>query len=124
MILFVYSLVFSKTLKIGGLQLYAISSYRFAIDCFTVLFSQGDGTDFEKSGFQTLFMRQSKDNKFIPMTSVDSGKVRVLAPDVVYYTNQIVNLIMIGKPADNWVLIDAGMPKSGKQILKVAEERF
>lgn len=60
----------------------------------------------------------------IPMTSVNSGKLREVAPDVAYYTNQIVNLVMIGKPGGDWVLVDAGMPKSGKEIIKAAEERF
>ncbi|HEV7329957.1 MAG TPA: MBL fold metallo-hydrolase [Flavisolibacter sp.] len=69
-------------------------------------------------------MEQSKDNKAIPMTSIKSGKLREVAPDVAYYTNQIVNLVMIGKPGDNWVLVDAGMPKSGDEIIKATEERF
>jgi glyoxylase-like metal-dependent hydrolase (beta-lactamase superfamily II) len=71
-------------------------------------------------------MEQSKDNKFIPMTSVSSGKGREVRPDVYYYTNQIVNIILVGDPngSDPWVLIDAGMPKSGAEILKVAEKRF
>lgn len=69
-------------------------------------------------------MEQSKDNKAIPMTSVNSGKLREVTPDVAYYTNQIVNLVMIGEPGGNWVLVDAGMPKSGAEIIKVAEERF
>ena len=58
------------------------------------------------------------------MTSVDSGKLREVTPDVAYYTNQIVNLIMIGQPGGSWVLVDAGMPKSGEEIIKVEEERF
>ena len=58
------------------------------------------------------------------MTSVNSGKLRELAPDVAYYTNQIVNIVMIGRPGDNWVLIDAGMPKSGEEIIRAAEERY
>ena len=58
------------------------------------------------------------------MTSVSSGKLREVAPDVAYYTNQIVNLVMIGKPGNDWVLIDAGMPKSGDEIIKVAAQRF
>ncbi|UJH91059.1 MBL fold metallo-hydrolase [Antarcticibacterium sp. 1MA-6-2] len=69
-------------------------------------------------------MHQSKDNKFIPMTSISSGKGREIRNDVFYYTNQIVNVIMIGDPAGDWVLIDAGMPKSGEEIVKVAEKRF
>lgn len=69
-------------------------------------------------------MKQSKDNKIIPMTSVDSGKLREVRPDVAYYTNQIVNLVMIGHPDSDWVLVDAGMPFSGREILKVTKERF
>jgi len=69
-------------------------------------------------------MEQSKDNKMIPMTSVDSGKLREVTPDVAYYTNQIVNLVMIGEPGGDWVLVDAGMPKSGHEIIKAAEKRY
>jgi glyoxylase-like metal-dependent hydrolase (beta-lactamase superfamily II) len=69
-------------------------------------------------------MEQSSDNMAIPMTSVDSGKLREVTSDVAYYTNQIVNLIMIGEPGGNWVLIDSGMPKSGEEIIKIAEERY
>ncbi|RYZ59084.1 MAG: MBL fold metallo-hydrolase [Chitinophagaceae bacterium] len=69
-------------------------------------------------------MEQSKDNKVIPMTSVDSGKVREVASDVHYYTNQIVNLVFIGLADGEWVLVDAGMPKSGKAIREAAEELF
>jgi glyoxylase-like metal-dependent hydrolase (beta-lactamase superfamily II) len=69
-------------------------------------------------------MNQSKDSKMIPMTSVDSGKLREVTDDVAYYTNQIVNLVMIGKPGSNWVLVDTGMPKSAEEIIEAAEERY
>jgi glyoxylase-like metal-dependent hydrolase (beta-lactamase superfamily II) len=70
-------------------------------------------------------MQQSADNKIIPMTSVSSGKGREVRPDVYYYTNQIVNIVLLGDPAGkDWVLIDAGMPKSGAEIIKVCEDRF
>lgn len=70
-------------------------------------------------------MKESEDGKFIPMTSANSGKGREVRNDIFYYTNQIVNVIMIGKPhEENWILVDAGMPKSGKEIQKVAEERY
>ncbi|HEX8561542.1 MAG TPA: MBL fold metallo-hydrolase [Flavobacterium sp.] len=70
-------------------------------------------------------MHQSQDNHIIPMTSVSAGKGREVAPDVFYYTNQIVNLVLVGAPGSgSWVLIDAGMPESGKAIHAVAEERF
>lgn len=69
-------------------------------------------------------MHQSEDNKLVPMTSIDSGKLREVAPDVAYYTNQIVNLAMIGLPGGAWVLVDAGMPRSAAEIIAAAEERF
>lgn len=68
-------------------------------------------------------MEQSKDNKVIPMTSFSSGDNTAVKPDVKYYTDQIVNVVMVGTP-DNWVLIDAGMPNSGKLLEEVAEEVF
>lgn len=68
-------------------------------------------------------MHQSKDDKFIPMTSISSGKVREARSDVSYYTNQIVNVIFIGS-AEGWVLVDAGMPKCGEEIRLVAEDIF
>ncbi len=70
-------------------------------------------------------LKKNEDDKFIPMTSVSGGKERELSEDVLYFTNQIVNVIFIGKPkADNWALVDAGMPKSAEKIIKVAEKRF
>ena len=59
------------------------------------------------------------------MTSVNSHKLREAAPGVSYYTNQIVNLVFISVPGTNdWVLVDAGMPHSGEEILKVARKQF
>src|SRR4051812_14887234 len=70
-------------------------------------------------------MKQSDDNKLIPMTSFASGKGHELRPDVYYYTNQIVNVIMVGTPGGSgWVLIDAGMPKSASEIIDAAAKRF
>ncbi len=69
--------------------------------------------------------RRDPDSSYIPMTSVSSGEGREVRTDVFYYTTQIVNVIMIGDPNQgSWVLIDAGMPKSGKEILAVAKDRF
>lgn len=67
---------------------------------------------------------QSSDNKFIPMTSLSSGSDGIISDDVYYYTNQIVNIAMIGKPKQKWFLVDAGMPTCGDEILKVARDRF
>jgi glyoxylase-like metal-dependent hydrolase (beta-lactamase superfamily II) len=70
-------------------------------------------------------MHQSRDNKGMPITSFKSGKGYEIRNDVFYYTNQIVNIVMIGKPGErNWILVDAGMPNSTDEILKVSKERF
>ena len=69
-------------------------------------------------------MHQSEDNHLIPMTSMSAGKGREVAPDVFYYTNQIVNVIFVGEPFGPWVMIDAGMPLSGPTLVEVAEQRF
>jgi len=69
-------------------------------------------------------LNQSKDSHIIPVTSVSSGKLREVRQDLVYYTNQIVNLIFIGLKHNKWVLIDAGMPTSGREIMDAAQERF
>lgn len=58
------------------------------------------------------------------MSSVGSGKGVEVRPDLYYYTNQIVNVVMIGLPGQSWVLVDTGMPKCGPEIKDVAEERF
>jgi glyoxylase-like metal-dependent hydrolase (beta-lactamase superfamily II) len=59
------------------------------------------------------------------MTSVSSGNGYEARPDVFYYTNQIVNVVMIGdRVSGDWVLVDAGMPHSAEEIWSVAEARF
>lgn len=70
-------------------------------------------------------LRQGKDYKYIPMTSVFSRTGEEIAEDVYYYTDQIVNVCMLGKPSsEQWVLVDTGLPFSAKEITKVAEQRF
>ncbi|KQS35798.1 MBL fold metallo-hydrolase [Pedobacter sp. Leaf194] len=69
-------------------------------------------------------MKQSSDNHMIPMTSFSSGNGKGIVEDVYYYTNQIVNVIMLGKPDGDWFLIDCGMPKCGEEIIEAAENRF
>jgi glyoxylase-like metal-dependent hydrolase (beta-lactamase superfamily II) len=72
-----------------------------------------------------LIMYQSKDNHSIPMTSFSSGKGVAVTEDVYYYTDQIVNYIFIGNPSDaNVVLVDAGMPNSGEEVIESFEKRF
>lgn len=70
-------------------------------------------------------VRQIQDKELIPKTSVPNGKGREMRKDVYYYTNQMVNIIMIGDPEEgDWVLVDAGMPRSGQEIISVIQKRF
>lgn len=65
------------------------------------------------------------DYKFVPVTSVGSGVGTEILPDLFCYTIQIVNICLVGNPkSDEFVLIDAGMPKSANEIISVIEERF
>jgi glyoxylase-like metal-dependent hydrolase (beta-lactamase superfamily II) len=63
------------------------------------------------------------DYKYIPVTSVGSGVGIELLPDLFCHTIQIVNICLVGFP-DDFVLVDAGMPKSANEIISVIEERF
>lgn len=66
-----------------------------------------------------------EDYKFIPATSIGSGKGIEILPDLYSHTIQIVNIVLVGHPHSNdFVLVDAGMPFSAKKIIEVIEERF
>lgn len=70
-------------------------------------------------------MHQSKDNRYIPMTSVSGGEGREVAKDIYYYTTQIANLVFVGSTGSaEWVMVDAGMPKHAKAIIEEAADRF
>lgn len=65
-------------------------------------------------------------NKYMPMTSVLSGTGQEVLPDLYCYTDQIVNLVLVGNPdpRDHWVLVDTGMPGTAHRIVDIAEKRF
>ncbi|MDQ1147461.1 glyoxylase-like metal-dependent hydrolase (beta-lactamase superfamily II) [Bacillus sp. SORGH_AS 510] len=75
-------------------------------------------------------METEKDNKFeesfLPMSSIGNGVGIAVLPDVFCYTDQIVNLILVGNPNETheFVLIDTGMPKSAGEIKDLIHERF
>ncbi|MFC7686957.1 MBL fold metallo-hydrolase [Ureibacillus sp. GCM10028918] len=71
-------------------------------------------------------MNYGEDYKYIPMTSVSSGKGQEVRPDIYSFTIQVVNVCMIGEANNStgWTLVDAGMPKSVNTIIKEAEKRF
>ncbi|PJN89685.1 MBL fold metallo-hydrolase [Bacillus sp. mrc49] len=60
--------------------------------------------------------------KILPMTSMSNGDVRKVREGIYCLTVQIVNVIFLGLPKrDEWVLVDAGMPRSAEVIKKTAE---
>ncbi|MCD2137938.1 MBL fold metallo-hydrolase [Salinicoccus halitifaciens] len=72
-------------------------------------------------------MKYGDDYKKLPVTSVNSGKGVEVLPDLYQYTVQIVNMAFYGKPESgdgDYVIIDAGMPKSSEDIIEEAEKRF
>jgi glyoxylase-like metal-dependent hydrolase (beta-lactamase superfamily II) len=72
-------------------------------------------------------LEQNQDSKFegsiLPMTSIGSGMGMAVLPDVFCYTNQIVNLALVGNE-NEFVIIDAGMPKSADEIIEMISEHF
>lgn len=70
-------------------------------------------------------MNYGSDYKYIPTTSVNSGLGIEVLPDIYCHTIQIVNVVYVGeKMAEEFVLIDAGMPYSADKIIEMTEERF
>lgn len=70
-------------------------------------------------------LNYGEDYKFIPATSVGSGVGIDILPDLYQYTIQIVNIVLYGElQMKDFVLIDAGMPKSADEIISVVEERY
>jgi glyoxylase-like metal-dependent hydrolase (beta-lactamase superfamily II) len=67
------------------------------------------------------------EHKLMPLTTMSSGNGLAYRPDIYCYSVQIVNVCFIGDPKqgeEGWVLVDAGMPRSAKKIIKEAEKRF
>jgi len=68
-------------------------------------------------------MNYGEDYKYIPTTSVGSGIGTEVLPDLYMYTVQISNIFLVGNK-EHFVLVDAGMPRSGEEIISVIEDRF
>ena len=68
----------------------------------------------------------SSTERFIPMTSIESGVGKEVATDLYCLTVQMVNVCFIGSPEspNGWFLVDAGTPKSSDMILSEARKRF
>jgi glyoxylase-like metal-dependent hydrolase (beta-lactamase superfamily II) len=68
--------------------------------------------------------KSSSTERYMPMTSTTSGMIVSVAEGVHYLTVQIVNLCFVQTSTEEWVLVDAGMPKSADKIIDAAEELF
>ncbi|MFC7062007.1 MBL fold metallo-hydrolase [Halobacillus seohaensis] len=66
------------------------------------------------------------DDKLIPVASISSGIDQYVANDIHCLPIQIVNICFVGSPErpKNWVLVDAGMPKSSDKIIEAAKELY
>lgn len=69
-------------------------------------------------------MHDAMENKYLPMSSVASGMGVQVLPDLYCFTNQIVNISLVGNYKDDFVLVDTGMPKSSGKIIELIEEVF
>lgn len=70
-------------------------------------------------------MNYGSDYKYIPTTSIGSGIGVEVLTDIYCYTVQIVNIVLVGNPKTNdFVLIDASMPRSADKMVSVVEGRF
>ncbi|MDF2650776.1 MAG: fold metallo-hydrolase [Paenibacillus sp.] len=72
-------------------------------------------------------MEHTYEHTYIPLTTLSSGEGKDIAIDIYGYCIQIVNICFIGNPTSRdkeWFLVDAGMPQSADEIIRVAEERF
>lgn len=71
-------------------------------------------------------MEDTMENKWIPMTSITSGKGQEVRRDIYCLPIQIVNVCFIGdvdRP-NEWVLVDTGMPGCADKIIEAANDRF
>ncbi|TES45487.1 MBL fold metallo-hydrolase [Halalkalibacterium halodurans] len=64
-------------------------------------------------------MEYSKEYRYIPMTTLTDGVGQMVAQDLFCLPIQVVNVCVVGNPSveNEWVLVDAGMPKSADHIL-------
>lgn len=70
-------------------------------------------------------MNYGNDYKYIPVTSLGSGMGIEVLPSLLCYTIQVVNMCLVRNLETNdFVLVDAGMPKSADEIISTTEKYF
>ena len=69
--------------------------------------------------------KQTFQHTYIPLTSMTSGMGIEVKEDIYVLNTQIVNVTLVGlSDQDDFVLIDAGMPKADDEISEAVEKRF
>ncbi|KMY43236.1 metallo-beta-lactamase family protein [Bacillus sp. FJAT-27916] len=69
--------------------------------------------------------KQTFQHTYIPLTSMTSGMGIEVKEDIYVLNTQIVNVILVGQPnQEDFVLVDAGMPKADDEIIEAVEKRF
>jgi glyoxylase-like metal-dependent hydrolase (beta-lactamase superfamily II) len=69
-------------------------------------------------------LHDAMEHQFLPMFSIAGGVGTEVLPDLYSYTNQIVNICLVGTSPDDFVMVDTGMPESAKHLIHAVEERF
>jgi glyoxylase-like metal-dependent hydrolase (beta-lactamase superfamily II) len=70
-------------------------------------------------------MENPYEDRLLPLNSITSGDGQQVLADLFCLPIQIVNVCFVGRPGQSeWVLVDAGMPRSADLISRVAAERF
>jgi glyoxylase-like metal-dependent hydrolase (beta-lactamase superfamily II) len=64
------------------------------------------------------------DEMIFPITTLTSGEGKEITSDIFVLPVQIVNVYFIGQPNSEWMLVDAGMPRSAELIISETEQRF
>jgi glyoxylase-like metal-dependent hydrolase (beta-lactamase superfamily II) len=88
--------------------------------------SQQTGKSIENQSENPNMLDSTFESTFLPITSVNSGTAQILKNDIYCFTNQIVNICLIGDPnsSEECTLVDAGMPHSVDSIVAAVRERF
>ena len=69
--------------------------------------------------------KQTFRHTYIPLTSSTSGMGIEVKEDILVLNTQIVNITLVGLPDQNeFVLVDAGMPKADDEIIEAVDKRF
>ncbi|GGI44585.1 MBL fold metallo-hydrolase [Paenibacillus marchantiophytorum] len=72
-------------------------------------------------------MESTFEHVYFPLTTVSSGEGKEVNIDIYCYCIQFVNICLLGNPTSKtkeWFLVDAGLPHSADNIIRLAEDHF